>query len=57
MVKCRRKVPCRKLHDLGKRALDLSLPVADPGFSRTGANPKGKGANLLFGKLFPEKTG
>ena len=52
MVECRWKLPCRKLHNLGKRV--LSLPVADPGFSRVGANPRGEGANLLFAKLFPE---
>ena len=31
------------------------LSVADPGFPRGGsANPKGGGANLLFGQFFPK---
>ena len=31
------------------------IPVADPGFPRGGGtNPKGGGANLLFGQYFPK---
>ena len=35
--------------------LYITLPVADPGFPRGGGvNPRGWGANLLFGQKFPE---
>ena len=32
----------------------LLFAVTDPGFPRGSINPKGWGANLVFGQLFPE---
>ena len=38
---------------LGKSEGELQ-PAADPGFPSGSANPKGGGANLLFGQIFPK---